>query len=157
MAIFSKRSIGRLNSCHPDLIILFEEVVIGFDCTIIQGHRGEKEQNEAFNKGNSKLKYPKGNHNSIPSTAIDVSPFPIDWKDRERFHYFAGYVMGVAYRLHQEKAIHNRIRFGGDWDRDNNLKNNKFDDLVHFELYPAKGKRGVVSNEDYRATYKGRR
>ena len=26
------------------------------------------------------------------------------------------------------------IRWGGDWDKDNELKDNGFDDLMHFEL-----------------------
>ena len=26
------------------------------------------------------------------------------------------------------------LRWGGDWDNDTQLSNNKFDDLVHFEL-----------------------
>lgn len=157
MAIFSKKSLARLNGCHSDLIKIFEEVVVAFDCTIIEGHRGEKKQNEYFNKGNSKLKFPHGRHNAIPSNACDVAPYPIDWKDRDRFHYFGGYVMGVAYRLLQEGVIKNRLRFGGDWNRDFKTKDNKFDDLVHFELYPDKGKRGVLDGDDYRSDYKGRR
>jgi len=27
-----------------------------------------------------------------------------------------------------------KIRWGGDWDMDTQTKDNKFDDLVHFEL-----------------------
>lgn len=158
MAIFSRKSLGRLNSCHSDLIQIFEEVVIGFDCTIIEGHRPEELQNKYYNDGKSKLKYPFGRHNAIPSNAVDVAPWPIDWKDRDRFHYFGGYVMGVAYRLLNEGVIKNRLRFGGDWNRDNNLKNNKFDDLVHFELYPLKGKKEILQGiQGYRAEYKGRR
>tara|TARA_B110000495_G_C23033890_1_gene616699 strand:+ start:204 stop:677 length:474 start_codon:yes stop_codon:yes gene_type:complete len=157
MAIFSKRSVGRLNGCHSDLVILFEEVVVYFDCTIIEGQRGEAKQNKAYNDGNSKLRFPFGKHNADPSIAVDVSPYPIDWKDRERFHYFAGYVMGVAYRLLQEGQIKNRIRFGGDWDRDTNLKNNSFDDLLHFELYPLKDSKKIIEGTEYKTNYKGRR
>jgi peptidoglycan L-alanyl-D-glutamate endopeptidase CwlK len=32
-------------------------------------------------------------------------------------------------------AIKHRIRWGGDWDMDNDLSDNTFNDLVHFELY----------------------
>ena len=55
MARFSTRSKSRLNTCDKKLIELFEEVVKGFDCTIIEGHRGQKKQDEAYNKGNSKV------------------------------------------------------------------------------------------------------
>ena len=107
---------------------MFNEVVKDFDCTIVCGHRGEKDQNEAYTRGNSQVKYPKGRHNANPSRAVDVAPYPIDWTDRDRFHYFAGYVMGIASQMGID------IIWGGDWDGDTDLKDNAFDDLVHFEL-----------------------
>jgi len=88
----------------------------------------------AYNAGRSKVKWPNGKHNKRPSMAVDVVPYPIDWQDRDRFHYFAGYVMGVADMLHAEGLINHRLRWGGDWDRDTQVKDNGFDDLVHFEL-----------------------
>ena len=128
MARFGKTSKRRLSTCEKDLQLLFGEVVKGFDCSIVCGHRGEEAQNEAFEKGNSQAKYPNGRHNANPSRAVDVAPYPIDWNDRERFTYFAGYVMGIASQM----GI--GLRWGGDWDGDTELKDNKFDDLVHFEL-----------------------
>lgn len=128
MPRFSTRSKSRLHTCHENLIGLFNKVVKHFDCTIIEGHRSEKKQNEAFNKGNSKIKFPNGKHNSSPSMAVDVAPYPIDWSDRDRFHYFAGYVLGIA------QTMGLNIRWGGDWDQDTKTKDNKFDDLVHFEI-----------------------
>ena len=128
MARFSTRSKSRLNTCDEKLAKLFEEVVKGFDCTIIEGHRGQKKQDEAYNKGNSKVKFPNGKHNKSPSLAVDVAPYPIDWRDRDRFHYFAGYVLGIASQM----GI--KIRWGGDWDMDTQTKDNSFDDLVHFEI-----------------------
>ena len=128
MAKFGKSSKERLSTCEKDLQLLFKEVVRGFDCTIVCGHRGEKDQNEAYKRGNSKVKYPNGRHNANPSRAVDVAPYPIDWTDRDRFHYFAGYVMGVASKMGID------LIWGGDWDGDTDLKDNAFDDLVHFEL-----------------------
>jgi len=64
----------------------------------------------------------------LPSLAVDVAPYPIDWNDRERFCYFAGYVKGIA------KSLGTELRWGGDWDRDTQVKDNNFDDLPHFEL-----------------------
>ena len=128
MPRFSTRSKSRLHTCDERLIDLFNEVVKGFDCTIIEGHRGKKAQDEAFNKGNSKVKFPNGKHNKSPSIAVDVAPYPIDWSDRDRFHYFSGYVLGIASQMGLN------IRWGGDWDQDTQTKDNKFDDLVHFEI-----------------------
>ena len=128
MPRFGKRSISRLKTCDQKLQELFYEVVKHFDCSIIEGHRGEERQNKAFADGKSKVKYPNGKHNQNPSIAVDVAPYPIDWTDRDRFHYFGGFVLGVA------KEMGMNIRWGGDWNQDTHTKDNKFDDLVHFEI-----------------------
>ena len=125
---FSPKSTLKLRMCHPDLQELFRKVVERIDCTILQGHRTQAEQDMYFATGKSKVKWPDSKHNSFPSRAVDVAPYPIDWEDRERFTYFAGVVMGIAH----ENNI--KVRWGGDWNMDNNLSNNRFDDLVHFEL-----------------------
>ena len=128
MPRFGKRSISRLKTCDQKLQELFYEVVKHFDCSILEGHRGEERQNKAFADGKSKVKYPNGKHNQNPSIAVDVAPYPIDWSDRDRFHYFGGFVLGVA------KEMGMNIRWGGDWNQDTHTKDNKFDDLVHFEI-----------------------
>jgi hypothetical protein len=110
------------------LQLLFSEVIKEFDCTILEGHRGESRQNEMYRTGRSKAKYGESLHNINPSSAIDVAPYPIDWNDRERFTYFAGYVKGKA------AALGIKIRWGGDWDGDWQVRDNNFDDLPHFEL-----------------------
>lgn len=127
MPKFSKSSDDKLNTCHPLLQTLFREVVKHYDCTIICGHRGEKEQNEAFENGYSKLKFPMSKHNSMPSRAVDCLPFPIQWNDKSRHLHFAGYVQAVADRL----GI--KVRWGGNFDGDKNLDNG-FQDRPHFEL-----------------------
>ena len=128
MPRFGSRSINRLKTCDQKLQELFYEVVKHFDCSIIEGNRGEERQNKAYADGKSKVKYPNGKHNKFPSGAVDVAPYPIDWSDRDRFHYFGGFVLGVA------KQMGMNIRWGGDWNQDTETKDNKFDDLVHFEI-----------------------
>ena len=128
MPRFSKKSLSKLETCDKRIQDLFLRVVKKFDCTIIEGHRSKDRQNKLFKEGKSKLKYPKGKHNAIPSKAVDVAPYPIDWSDRERFTYFAGYVLGIAYEMGL------KIRWGGDWDMDTQVKDNNFDDLPHFEI-----------------------
>lgn len=125
---FSKSSKDRLSTCRFDLQTLFREVIKGFDCTVLQGRRGEEEQNRLFEQNKTKVKYDKSKHNKNPSLAIDVVPYPINWNDRERFHYFAGYVMGIACNMKI------KLRWGGDWDRDTQVDDNSFDDLPHYEL-----------------------
>ena len=128
MPKFGSSSRRRLATCHEDLQEIFEEVVKIFDCSVLCGHRGEEAQNEAYEKGNSKVKFPNGRHNAKPSNAVDVTPYPVDWKDLDRMNYFAGIVKGIAHM----KGI--PIRWGGDWNDNTDLKDNNFDDLPHFEL-----------------------
>lgn len=128
MPQFGERSRGALVTAHPKLRALFEEVVKTVDCTVICGFRNQADQDLAVAMGKSKASWPKSKHNTYPSLAVDVAPYPIDWKDERRFYYFAGYVKGVADRM----GI--KIRFGGDWDGDFDLKDQNFFDLDHFEL-----------------------
>ena len=81
MPKFGTKSIERLNTCHPDLIAVFNEVIKYYDCTVTCGYRGEEDQNKAFDEGRSKARYPKGKHNKNPSIAVDVYPYPIDFEN----------------------------------------------------------------------------
>ena len=128
MPRFGRRSRKNLETCHEDLQELFNEVIKYFDCTVIQGHRGKEEQNKYFDEGKSKVKYPNGRHNANPSNAVDVVPYPIDWKDTDRMYYFAGFVKGIAYKMGIP------IRWGGDWNDNTEVKDTNFKDLPHFEL-----------------------
>lgn len=128
MPSFFKRSRGRLQTCDPRLVDIFERVVMDFDCTVLCGHRSKLVQDEAFRQGKSKLKWPNSKHNSKPSMAVDVAPYPIDWTDTKRFYYFAGFVMGVAAECGY------KLRWGGDWDGDTQVNDQTFMDLVHFEI-----------------------
>ena len=128
MPKFGKRSMSKLETCHEDLQQIFYQVIKHFDCPVTEGHRGEEEQNKYFEAGKSNVKFPKGRHNSYPSRAIDVAPYPIDYNDLDRFYYFAGFVKGVAAMLDIP------IRWGGDWNDDTQVKDTGFKDLPHFEL-----------------------
>ena len=128
MPKFGDESRKHLDTCDGDLIFLFESVVKYFDCSVLEGHRGRKLQNKYFKEGKSKLKFPEGNHNKKPSQAVDVVPYPVDFSDRERMTYFAGFVKGMA------AVLGIPIRWGGDWNSDTEVKDNNFDDLPHFEL-----------------------
>jgi len=125
---FSERSLKKLATCDSRLIRLFNEVVKHMDCTILCGTRGKEEQDDAFRKGFSKVQFPNSRHNSSPSAAVDVAPYPIDWNDRDRFYYFAGIVKGIASQMGYV------IRWGGDWDSDNDFKDQNFMDWPHFEI-----------------------
>ena len=96
MPRFSRISKARLLTCHSDLQRLMNEVIKHIDITVFEGRRGEQKQNEYFDSGASELRWPDGNHNKNPSTAVDIVPYPLDWDDIERFRDQAHFVKGVA-------------------------------------------------------------
>lgn len=129
MPTFSKLSEQRLATCDPRLQKLLREAIKSVDFTVLCGHRGEDEQEDAFRTGKSKVRFPNSKHNSLPSVAVDIAPYPIDWSDHRAFARLAGYVGRIAH----EQGI--EIRWGGDWDG-NWRSNDSFVDLPHLELKP---------------------
>ena len=125
---FGFKSQKNLASAHSDLQALFNEVINHYDCAVIEGFRGQDRQDHLVQAGLSKLNYPHSKHNALPSLAVDVIPWPVDWNDKSRFYYFGGLVKGIASQM----GI--KIRWGGDWDGDNSFKDQSFHDLPHFEL-----------------------
>ena len=128
MPRFGKSSKKRLLTCDDRLQKVFNEVIKHVDCSVLEGHRDKDRQNKLYEEGKTKVKYPNGRHNRQPSSAVDVTPYPVDWEDRERQTLFAGFVIGVASQMNVN------IRWGGDWDQDFQVVDNRFDDFPHFEL-----------------------
>lgn len=128
MPKFGSKSKKRLSTAHPKLKKVFNEVIKHVDCSVLEGYRDKETQNRYFEEKKTMVKYPDGRHNKNPSLAVDVVPYPIDWEDRERFHLFAGFVLGVASNMGIE------LRWGGDWDKDWQVHDNRFDDFPHYEL-----------------------
>ena len=124
MPRFGKKSKERLKGIDTKLVNVLNELVKIMDVTIIEGLRTQERQNELVKKGASKTKYSK----HIQGKAVDVAPYPIDWNDRDRFHYMGGMIRGIA------KQLNVNVRWGGDWDSDGETKDNSFDDLVHIEI-----------------------
>tara|TARA_R100000654_G_scaffold5_1_gene17 strand:+ start:1089 stop:1469 length:381 start_codon:yes stop_codon:yes gene_type:complete len=121
---FGKRSKKRLKGVNPKLVNILNELIKIMDVTIIEGLRNKERQKELLAQGKSKTKYSK----HLEGKAVDLAPYPINWKDRERFHYMGGMLRGIA------KQLNINIRWGGDWDSDGEIADNSFDDLVHIEL-----------------------
>lgn len=128
MPKFSQASMDRLQTCCSDLQRLMIQVVQIFDITILEGHRSREKQEECFRNGTSKVHWQQSTHCTTPSRAVDIAPYPLDWDNRERFYYMAGIVRALADR----QGI--RVRWGGDWDNDQDFSDQTFDDLCHFEL-----------------------
>jgi peptidoglycan L-alanyl-D-glutamate endopeptidase CwlK len=135
MPSFSKRSLDRLATCHPDIQKVMNESIKHSDFTVLSGFRSPNEQLELYKQGRE-LKdgkwirvgktvtnvdgvNTKSKHNYSPSQAIDIAPYPIDWDDIERFEQMAVVVMYCA------KKLGIKLIWGGDW---------RMKDYPHFEL-----------------------
>ena len=128
MPRFGSRSRKALATADPKLQEVFNEVIKHVDCSVLEGHRSQERQDKLFEEGKTKVKYPNGRHNANPSRAVDITPYPVDWDDRERQTLFAGFVLGVA------RGMGITLRWGGDWDMDFQVMDNRFDDFPHFEI-----------------------
>ncbi len=127
MPKFSSKSLERLQTCDSRLQEICHEAVKQMDFVVICGHRGEAEQNKAFQGGFSKLKFPDSKHNKLPSLAVDIAPCVviagktvIDWDNISAFKKLGGIVKQIA----KEKGY--QISWGGDWK--------SFKDYPHFEI-----------------------
>ncbi len=132
MPEFSILSEVALKTCHPDIQTVIRTVIQVFDFKVLYGFRSNEKQQELFEAGLSKKKSGESKHNKVPSLAIDVAPFPIDWKDTERFCYLAGMIMMTAWEL----GI--LMRWGRDWNQNTIFKDESFLDYGHFELMGVK-------------------
>ena len=125
---FGKRSKKRLEGVDHRVIQVLDELIKVIDVTILEGVRSTEKQQEYFKNGKSKIDGIKKKGQHQLGKAVDLAPYPVDWKDRERFHYMGGMVRGIAHQLGY------KIRWGGDWDSDGQVSDNNFDDLVHIEI-----------------------
>lgn len=128
MPTFSPTSVARLATCDPRLQEVMNEAIKHTDFTVLEGHRGKEAQTEAVMNGTSKLMWPLGKHNKTPALAVDIAPFPLDWKDTHRF----AFLMGQVARIAAEKGV--KIRFGMDWNRNGTIMDEKFRDMPHVEI-----------------------
>lgn len=121
MPHFSQRSKDNLKDVDPRLKEILNEAIKHVDFTVVWGHRGEAEQNAAFDRGASRLRWPRSRHNTLPSQAVDIVPYPGLYNaGEERFYEMATYVFAEAARLGVP------LRWGGHW--------NNFKDWAHFEI-----------------------
>jgi peptidoglycan L-alanyl-D-glutamate endopeptidase CwlK len=146
---FSDKSLQKLETCDHHLQILFTEVVKHYDCTVLYGHRSPDEQFEIYKQGRELINgvwviadkskivtncdgYKiKSNHNKLPSKAVDVAPYVNGvCFEPKQVYYFAGVVTGIAICMN----LRDKIRGGCDWDGDNDIGDQVFNDLLHWEI-----------------------
>lgn len=139
---WGKTSLERIATCHPALRCWLKDFEEHFpdDAAVVCGWRGEKEQNEAFLRGNSRRRWPESKHNAIDLTgapdslAVDLVTYhhgAVDWSE-ECAIYLAGYGLAI---WNLKTTIYGccrawNLEWSGNWKVPY--------ELVHFELVPKK-------------------
>ena len=130
---FGAKSLSKLCCITHDLQIVMRTAINAgiIDFSITEGYRKKDVQNKYFKSGKSKVKWPKGKHNKVPSEAVDVVPYINGKASWNKLHccVLAGIILACAMRLGVS------VRWGGNWDMDGEpITDQDFQDLVHFEL-----------------------
>lgn len=125
----------RLEGVHPALAEFARRLGVRLSLTVVCGVRTRAQQAQHIEAGASKT---MNSYHLVQADgwghAVDLAPSPIDWKHLTSFAYMAGRGIELAMTMGLP------ITWGGDWDRDGNLKDQTFNDLVHFQLsrdFPA--------------------
>jgi len=144
MARFGTSSMTKLMTCERDIQTIFQEVVKIYDCSIIFGIRTPEIQFELYKKGREErggawivtdsknvVTFKDGfkklsRHNYEPSKAVDVIPYPIDWKDINRMFQLNGVVQTIQAQLLEQGKITKLLEWGGNWK--------SFKDYPHYQL-----------------------
>ncbi len=116
----SEQSTTRLMTCDERLRSIVTEVSKRLNISVLEGHRGQAAQDLAIAQGRSQTPWPTSKHNKQPSLAVDVVPYPVDWKNESAFNILA---MEMAFEAGKQGV---RLRWGGTFK--------SFRDLPHFEL-----------------------
>lgn len=129
---FGKTSRANRATIHPDLQIVMDDALATgiMDFSIIEGYRDKAKQNRYYMLEKSKVKWPDGKHNKIPSDAVDAAPYingKISW-NKSHCCVLAGIILACA----AKRGI--KLRWGGNWDMDGEpITDQDFQDLVHYE------------------------
>lgn len=144
MANFGSKSKERLMTCESDIQRVLELAIQKYDFVVLCGVRTPEEQFELFKQGRKLVngkwektgstvtnidgKTTKSMHNYIPSKAVDIAPYPIDWNNLDRFKELSKVILDCA------KELGISLTWGADWDMDGNIEEHKFKDFPHYEL-----------------------
>ena len=111
-------------------------VVARRDCMIACGHRTDEEQNDAYERGFSKVQYPDSKHNSTPSMAVDVVPWPSKWSDMDCFQELALIIREEWAKIDGIDKQGFKLKWGGNWSYTGSTIDNdmNFIDTPHWQI-----------------------
>ena len=150
---YGSRSKERLDTVHPAMrgVCIKALQLSPIDITVLEGARTKARQQFLYSKGRTTTELlAEGivdvegrpadrkvtwtlNSKHIPrsdgwSWAVDLAPYPINWKDTDRFDQMASAMFRAA------SILGVQIRWGADWDSDGILREKGETDSPHFEL-----------------------
>ena len=133
MPFFGRRSKDLLKDLDPRLVRVLTDAIKHVDFTILETHRSKERQNRLYRERKTKLRYPYSKHNAYPSLAVDIAVwYPqsphVHWDDLASFHR----LMGVVGYCGWKRGI--ELRFGIDWNRNWDHRDNVFNDGPHVEI-----------------------
>ena len=128
MYTFGKRSKENLDTVCEPMRLICEEVIKHMDISVIEGHRTLERQKKLYDEGKSQIDgiAQKGNHNYMPSLAVDVIPYekgvnPFDGTEKSELMF---YRMNREFQRASNK-LGIEITWGGNWS---------FKDMPHYEI-----------------------
>lgn len=124
--VFGERSRRNLNGVSPDLVKLAEAALrhSPVDFMVTEGLRTKARQRQLVQKGLSKTM----NSKHLTGRAIDIVPYPVDWKDWSKFVRIYEAFKAAS----KETGV--KFRWGGDWNMNGDYRDERFLDGPHFEL-----------------------
>lgn len=132
MPIFGSESQKQLRTLDKRLQLVLTEAIQYVDFSVIEGYRGKERQEDAFRRGTTTLHYPHGNHNQFPSRAADCMPYPVDWSEKREAIARVAFMHGVIHACAKRQGV--KLRFGFDWSRNLDPRDETFLDWPHVEL-----------------------
>jgi peptidoglycan L-alanyl-D-glutamate endopeptidase CwlK len=127
---FGLSSEAKLDLLHPDLVRVVWRAMAcqAMDMTVIETARSPAQAVRTPLRALASRTARHIHGADGKAHAIDLAPFPIDWKDLKRFAFLAGLMRMAA----QIEGV--SIRWGGNWDGNSDFHNNSLEDLPHYEL-----------------------
>lgn len=152
---FGNVSKQRLSTCHIDIQKVLN-LALSRSCVdfgVSEGYRPIEKQQEYYAIGRTvDINKPtitnidginkKGNHNYLPSRAVDIYIYHPDPEIRKKIAfdpvhlgYIAGLIESCSKELLEKGETTHEIRWGNNWDRDGVIAyDQNLDDAPHFEI-----------------------
>ena len=128
---WSNKSLQVRATLDPRLQVMVNELLKYMDVSLIWGHRTKEQQDELYPRY-SRVQWPNSKHNSYPSLAVDMQPYPYPTNEND-LRAALGYMAGLCWLIAERHDF--SLRWGGDWNRNGDVTDNGFDDLYHLEIY----------------------